>query len=418
MTTEQKARAYDEALKKAKEIKEKIMYSHLSTESCKAVSEYIDTIIPELTESEDERIRKDIINLIYWLKGNPGLCSQYYKDRYDGMLIWLEKQKENIEKEYVFRPLAGTDITIAAEQAIRRANEGDHLVLAFNGAYIPVKKGCNANKIVGIYDTFIEKQKEQKPVKRSLEDDHIIGFVYDLLTEIEWKDNWAMSKEECLQLLSNYSPHKPVDSVSKEEYVKRFKALCDAYEIKLPNREYDIYHLCDDLSKLSIDSGKQEPAEWSEEDNIGWDEAFACVTIAKKAAKNEEELQNAVTAEKWLKEIKFKYCVHPVEQEWDEFDKDCLKRAIWYIENPAPSVVKDTNLVLWLQSIAERFNLQPIQEWSEKDEEMYARVVHRYTDYEGVIMRTKNESVAAKMLDAMAQEEIWLKSLKDKDRGN
>lgn len=50
--------------------------------------------------------------------------------------------------------------------------------------------------------------------------------------------------------------------------------------------------------------------------------------------------------------------------------------------------------------------------WSEEDEEMYARVVRRYTDYEGVIMRTKEESVAAKMLDAMAQEEIWLKSLR------
>lgn len=50
-------------------------------------------------------------------------------------------------------------------------------------------------------------------------------------------------------------------------------------------------------------------------------------------------------------------------------------------------------------------------EWSKEDEEMYARIVRRYTDYEGVIMRTKEESVAAKMLDAMAQEEIWLKSL-------
>lgn len=56
MTTEEKARAYDEALEKAKEIKGKIMSSHLSTESRKAVSEYIDTIIPELAESEDEEM--------------------------------------------------------------------------------------------------------------------------------------------------------------------------------------------------------------------------------------------------------------------------------------------------------------------------------------------------------------------------
>ena len=57
-------------------------------------TEALETLIPELRESEDERIRKDIINLIYWLKGNPSLCSQYYKDRYDGILTWLEKQKK------------------------------------------------------------------------------------------------------------------------------------------------------------------------------------------------------------------------------------------------------------------------------------------------------------------------------------
>ena len=56
--------------------------------------------------------------------------------------------------------MAGTDITIVAEQAIRRANEGDCLVLAFNGAYIPVRKGCTVNQIVDIYSAFIEKQQD------------------------------------------------------------------------------------------------------------------------------------------------------------------------------------------------------------------------------------------------------------------
>ena len=164
--------------------------------------EVLSEVIPELKEkeNEDERIRKAIVTLIEDL--------QHYSTNYAGvdptdMLAYLEKQKErgpltkeeeytlhriieyledeacpsewisllhgiyclpyekqkeNIEKEYVFRPLAGTDITIAAEQAIKRANEGDHLVLAFNGAYIPVRKGCNANKIVDIYNAFIEKR--------------------------------------------------------------------------------------------------------------------------------------------------------------------------------------------------------------------------------------------------------------------
>lgn len=75
------------------------------------------------------------------------------------------KQKESAEKEYVFRPLGGTDITVAAEQAIKRVNEGERLVLAFNGAYIPVLKGYDVNEIVDIYNTFVEKKKEPPFVK-------------------------------------------------------------------------------------------------------------------------------------------------------------------------------------------------------------------------------------------------------------
>ena len=59
--------------------------------------------VPELRESDDEKIKKDIINLIYWLKGNPSLCSQYYNDRYDNMLAYLEKQKAQLptDKEMI-----------------------------------------------------------------------------------------------------------------------------------------------------------------------------------------------------------------------------------------------------------------------------------------------------------------------------
>jgi len=182
--------------------------------------EALETLIPELAESEDERMIREIkryikeqgdkpnglpngtvsvSDMIAWLEKQkynrmqPVYDNQEsfesaldkawksynecgsrtvdsFEDDYiecahakgfrEGYLFGLEKQKENIEKEYVFRPLAGTDITIAAEQAIRIANEGDRLVLAFNGAYIPVRKGYNVNKIVDIYDSFIEKQKE------------------------------------------------------------------------------------------------------------------------------------------------------------------------------------------------------------------------------------------------------------------
>ena len=67
------------------------------------------------------------------------------------------------------------------------------------------------------------------------------------------KDNTILiSNQDEFQLV------EPADNVSKDEYVKKFKALCDAYEIKLPNRAYDIYHLCDDLAKLFGNTSKQE----------------------------------------------------------------------------------------------------------------------------------------------------------------
>ena len=124
-------------------------------------------IFPELAESEDERIIRAIIDALYSHTNSINLLSSRGYQMGD-IEAYLEKQKENIEKEYVFRPLAGTDIKTAALQAIRRANQRGMLVLAFNGAYIPVRKGCNANKIVDIYEAFIEKQKEQKPTKMEI----------------------------------------------------------------------------------------------------------------------------------------------------------------------------------------------------------------------------------------------------------
>lgn len=119
--------------------------------------EALEILIPEFAESEDERIRSRIID---GFKNFSRSASKWNNIPIEEVIACLEKQKENTEKEYVFRPLAGTDITIAAEQAVRKANEGDLLVLAFNGAYIPVRKGVSVNKIVDIYDAFVEKQKE------------------------------------------------------------------------------------------------------------------------------------------------------------------------------------------------------------------------------------------------------------------
>lgn len=58
----------------------------------------------------------------------------------------------------------------------------------------------------------------------------------------------------------------------------------------------------------------------------------------------------------WWEDFKA-YASCTIEQkpaEWSEEDEINLEKAIWYVENPAPMVVKDSMLVDWLKSLKER----------------------------------------------------------------
>lgn len=82
MTQEEKARAYDEALERAKSFQQKFG------------GDYAGYIFPELRESEDERIRKELINFIlYKAKGVS-------EEQEHSWVVYLEKQKEQKPAEW------------------------------------------------------------------------------------------------------------------------------------------------------------------------------------------------------------------------------------------------------------------------------------------------------------------------------
>ena len=87
MTREEKARAYDEALKRAVEF-------HKDTD--RHLKATIERIFPELKESEDERIRTGLIHhlkeLREWKAGSMSPIK--VKEHYDAWIAYLEKQKE------------------------------------------------------------------------------------------------------------------------------------------------------------------------------------------------------------------------------------------------------------------------------------------------------------------------------------
>lgn len=82
MTIEEKAKAYDKALKQGQQLKRANPYD--------TVSDMIDSIFPELKENEDEKIRKELIKKVQtYINGNIP-CGYDAKKA----LAWLEKQGE------------------------------------------------------------------------------------------------------------------------------------------------------------------------------------------------------------------------------------------------------------------------------------------------------------------------------------
>ena len=89
MTQEEKAKAYDEALSKAR-----FYYGNCPLEPEK---KKLEKLFPQLCESEDERIRKE---LIFFLKEEVPQCSiKEHADKLKEFVSYLEKQKDASQEQ-------------------------------------------------------------------------------------------------------------------------------------------------------------------------------------------------------------------------------------------------------------------------------------------------------------------------------
>lgn len=93
MEIEEKAKAYDESLKKARDYYDK-GYMMINTA--------LENIFPELKESEDERIKKELIEFV-------NINTLSVEERHYRWIDWLEKQKyawseedENMREKLLF----------------------------------------------------------------------------------------------------------------------------------------------------------------------------------------------------------------------------------------------------------------------------------------------------------------------------
>ena len=241
-----------------------------------SIKKVIEDVLHESNEGEDEKIRKQLIDEVKEQINNipaPYCCDSDDLKRLtilESWLTYLEKQKENIEKEYVFRPLPGTNIAVAAEQAIGRAKEGEHLVLAFNGMYTPVSKYDSAKGLVDKYNTYL---KEQELAELPKSEDYGIDGLYaavDILQKTFGEvygyqsDDGILEHKCAISAVKELYKQSAEWSEEDEELVEELIKLAEYYTDTVDKTEFKphISWLKDLPNRFAL----QPKQEWSEED--------------------------------------------------------------------------------------------------------------------------------------------------------
>ncbi len=148
---EEKAKAYDEALNRAKHALDCHNQGMVSTDVSLIIS-----MFPELGESEDERIRKELIDAIQGLWDNDALPMPLSVKRKDKWLAWLKKQGKC--KDIFSIPTRETILSIW-----ELGNDWKDIT---HGS-ISTKYGTQLEYIQKHWqesEYYLEKQSEQKPV--------------------------------------------------------------------------------------------------------------------------------------------------------------------------------------------------------------------------------------------------------------
>ncbi len=197
-------------------------------QKCPEMKDWVVRQLPELAESEDERMFKAIAEGIRDLVGDFG-WSDFGGIPIEDILAWLEKQdkKELVETK---------------NEKIREA-----LISVLTSDF---EKDTTINDITveEIVD-WLEKQGKKECALKSLKDEDV------------------------------------------RKFMQYFEKQAKAYEIELPNRSYDIYGLAKDILAWLEKQGEQKPVDWSQEDSYMLRQAIRCVNNSGKLEVSTEEIE-------------------------------------------------------------------------------------------------------------------------------
>lgn len=246
MTDKEKARAYDEALERAKKYNIDDAHAYQGT--------IVKLIFPELRESKDERIRKWIFDLVNNMSFENLTESERAKNEEwrEKVLAYLEKQKVNIEGDFGRGYDCGYEACLHSHGAEWFEKQKETHYTKRNELFDKCVENCDPEVMKEVFDN-VDKMLEPK-----------IAFG-------DWGDK---EKKEAI--------------ITCLKYMRFIK--------KITNQEYD------DLMNW-LDSNLVSK-EWSEEDEVYLQDALWCVKQAAKVAKDENDMGACWSAENWLKSLR------------------------------------------------------------------------------------------------------------------
>lgn len=252
MTQEQKARAYDEALEKAR-----ARYDKEPTDGYVGyANQILKELFPQLAESEDERLLNTIICGFETWKSNG--MRTFNNTSVDDIISYLERRNPSfrqIHNSVICDNGLRTGIELG-KQKDQKSTEWDELQADFrniNEAFENGKKEVVDNP---------ESYGLCRPAEWSGEDEKLLDFWLDVIDRNDWRmdENFCKASREFINRLKSLSPQ------AKQEWNEEDEEMFDAFIHKL--------EVCDLLTnkevmwaKLRLKSLRPQPRqEWSEKE--------------------------------------------------------------------------------------------------------------------------------------------------------
>ena len=340
LTIQEKAERYDKSLERASNLhKDAVeMENNMVTKTC-------EVIFPELVESEDESIRKNLIEL---LLDTPSQDIISHHLELSKVLSWLEKQG----KETSWKP-SKEEMDALYGLAYITNQYDEHKEKVITRLYQDLKREFfNGSSYENMFPNTEDGVRRRSTIQvleyaRSLD-------TYNQYGKADIDKNIAWLEKQCEQ--------KPFDYDIKE-------ALRTEYE------------------KGRIDAIAEMQVAWNEEDEINYDYALAaCIYYGK--AKGYTDTETHQKTNNWLKSLKERVGCEvncTTKKEWseeDEYNFAFIKEALLGLDGDDFYREKCCKMADWLESLKDKFvdfdkgfnvgfSAAKHNQWKPSDEQIY-----------------------------------------------